>query len=231
MSEQVMIVTGGGGNIGSGLCAALTKAGARTIAVDLDPSAADAADQIACDLTDPKACRAAVDKVVQEYGGVDTLVNVAQNMVLDVPFIELTDQHMHISFDTGPIATLRMMQLCYPHFKARGGGAVINFASGAGTQGRPLAGAYAAAKEAIRGITKTAALEWGPDNIRVNAVCPLASRHPETDAFQALQQSVPLGRIGDPERDIAPLVLYLASPDCYMTGRTLHVDGGVAMWR
>jgi NAD(P)-dependent dehydrogenase (short-subunit alcohol dehydrogenase family) len=231
MSERVTIITGGGGNIGSGLCAAFANAGATPIAIDLDPSAADSAHQIVCDLTDPEACLKAVEEVVREFGRVDTLVNVAQQMILDVPFIDLTDEHMRISFDSGPVATLRMMQLCYPHFKAQGGGAIINFGSGAGTQGRLLCGAYAAAKEAIRGLTKTAALEWGPDNIRVNVVCPFASRNLQHEGIRATLARVPMGRVGDPEKDIGPLVLYLASPDCYMTGRTLHVDGGVAMFR
>jgi NAD(P)-dependent dehydrogenase (short-subunit alcohol dehydrogenase family) len=232
MSEQVMIVTGGGGNIGTGLCRALARAGAIPIAVDLNPSEADsAARQISADLTDPKACAETVREVVREFGGIDTLVNAAQGIRIEIPIMELTDEDMRFSFESGPIAMLRMMQLCYPHFKVRGGGAVINFASGVGTQGMPGGGAYAAAKEAIRGITKVAAMEWGKDNIRVNAVCPLASRDPDASWISDTLPQVPLGRIGDPEKDIGSLILYLASPDCYMTGRTLQIDGGTGTWR
>ncbi len=232
MSEHIAIVTGGGGNVGVGVCRALVKSGATVIAVDLDPSAADtAARQITCDVSDPEACDQVIADVVRDFGGVDTLVNAAQGILLNVPFTDLTDDNLRFSFETGPIATFRMMQLCYPHFKARGGGAIINFGSGAGTMGQPGGGAYAAAKEAIRGLTKVASLEWGKDNIRVNAICPLASGDPNAWWIPDSLPLVSLGRIGDPEKDIGTLVLYLASPDCYMTGRTLQIDGGAGTWR
>jgi NAD(P)-dependent dehydrogenase (short-subunit alcohol dehydrogenase family) len=241
MASQVTIITGAGGNIGTGLCRAFAKAGAAAIAVDLDPSRADAAARrIAADLTDPKACAQVVDEVTRDFGGIDTLVNAAQSIRFrrnlsdpdPIPTIETTDEDMRVSFETGPTATLRMMQLCYPHFKARGGGAIINFASGVGTEGTPGGAAYAAAKEAIRGLTKVAAVDWGKDNIRVNVVCPQAHSDPANAVWTAANLTLtPLRRIGDPEKDIGTLLLYLASPDCYMTGRTLHIDGGAGVWR
>src|SRR5262245_36659991 len=233
MNGQVAIITGGGGNIGRGVCRALAKAGATVAALDLRPAGAVAAARaIACDVTDPAACRAAVEEVVREFGGVDTLVNLAQRFRAGIPIPKLTDDDMRVSFESGPIATLRMMQLCYPHMKARGGGAIINFASGVGTQGMVGAGAYAAAKEAIRGLTKVAALEWGRENIRVNVICPVASGDPENAPWvpRALAMN-PMGRIGDPEKDIGAAVVYLAGAGSYVTGRTLHVDGGVGTWR
>ena len=111
-----------------------------------------------------------------------------------------------------------MMQLCYPHLKARGGGAIINFASGVGTQGMVGAGAYAAAKEAIRGLTKVAALEWGRENIRVNVICPVASGDPNAPWVPGALAINPMGRIGDPEADIGAAVVYLAGPGSYVTG-------------
>src|SRR5262245_40945121 len=212
MYGQVAIVTGGGGNIGRGVCRALAKAGATVVALDLDPSGAGAAARAtACDVTDPAACAAAVRDVVRDFGGIDTLVNAAQQFRAGIPLTELTDDDMRVSFESGPVATLRMMQLCHPHLKARGGGAIINFASGVGTQGMVGAGAYAAAKEAIRGLTKVAALEWGRENIRVNGICPVASGDPENAPWvpRALAMN-PMGRIGDPEKDIGAAVVYLA---------------------
>ncbi|HXK22885.1 MAG TPA: SDR family oxidoreductase [Myxococcota bacterium] len=232
LSGQVAIVTGGGGNIGGGVCRALAKAGATVVALDRNPSGADAAARrVTCDVTDPAACEAAVGDVVREFGGVDTLVNAAQRFRAGIPFVQLRDDDLRVSFESGPMATLRMMQLCYPHMKARGGGAIINFASGAGTQGMIGAGAYAAAKEAIRGLTKVAALEWGREGIRVNVICPVATADPNAAWVPDALEANPMGRIGDPEKDIGAAVVYLAGPGSYVNGRTLHVDGGIGTWR
>jgi NAD(P)-dependent dehydrogenase (short-subunit alcohol dehydrogenase family) len=183
-------------------------------------------------VTDPAACVSAVDEVVRDFGGINTLVNMAQRIVIDTDIMKLTDGDMRVSFESGPIATLRMMQLCYPHIKTRGGGAIVNFASEAGTAGLPGQGAYAAAKEAIRGITKVAALEWGHDNIRVNAICPVAwPGNPYHPLFQEAIARSPMGRIGDPETDIGSVIVFLAGPGKFITGRTLHVDGGMGTWR
>jgi NAD(P)-dependent dehydrogenase (short-subunit alcohol dehydrogenase family) len=229
----VALVAGGAGDIGRGVCRALRKDGATVVVLDIEPSGAqDATRVIECDLTDPVACRDAVDAVVRDFGGVATLVNLAQKYVTDTAVLDLTPSDLTLSFDTGPQATLRMMQLCHPHLKARGGGAIINFASGSGTSGAVRQAAYAAAKEAIRGLTKTAALEWGPDNIRVNAVCPVATGKPETKVWvDWFRKESPLRRIGDPESDIGSVVVFLAGPGSFMTGRTLHVDGGMGTFR
>jgi NAD(P)-dependent dehydrogenase (short-subunit alcohol dehydrogenase family) len=232
MDGQVAIITGGGGNIGRGVCRAMAKAGATVVALDLDPAGADAAARaIACDVTDADACARAVEEVVREFGGVDTLVNAAQQFRAGIPIQKLTDDDLRVSFESGPIATLRMMQLCHPHMKARGGGAIINFASGVGTQGMVGAAAYAAAKEAIRGLTKVAALEWGRANIRVNVICPVASDDPNAPWVSGAVAINPMGRVGDPEADIGAAVVYLAGAGSYVNGRTLHIDGGVGTWR
>src|SRR5262245_16453992 len=136
MNGNVAIVTGGGGNIGVGVCRALAKAGATVVALDLDASGASAAARaIDGDVTDPVACSSAVEEVVRNFGGVDTLVNLAQRFRRQRPVAEVTDEDMRISFESGAMASLRMMQLCYPHMKARGGGSVVDFASCAGTGG------------------------------------------------------------------------------------------------
>jgi NAD(P)-dependent dehydrogenase (short-subunit alcohol dehydrogenase family) len=234
---RVAIVTGGAGDIGRGVCRALTKADTAVVVLDVDVSQADGAAQvIECDVTDPAACAAAVDETVGAFGGIDTLVNMAQAYRTWTPLLKTTYSEVLSAFDSGPAATLRMMQLCHPHMKARGGGSIVNFASSAGTQGIPGMGAYAAAKEAIRGITKVAAQEWGPDNIRVNVICPFASSDSahrfETGAWpKGILDSIPLRRAGDPETDIGATVVFLAGPGTFITGRTLQVDGGSGSWR
>jgi NAD(P)-dependent dehydrogenase (short-subunit alcohol dehydrogenase family) len=216
------------------VCRALAKAGATVVALDLDTRRVDgAARTVHCDVTDPAQCTSAVADVVNEFGGINTLVNMAQKILVDIELTRVTDDDMRVSFESGPIASLRMMQLCYPYMKTRGGGAIVNFASEAGTAGIPGQGAYAAAKEAIRGITKVAALEWGRDNIRVNAVCPISwpTANPDHPLFREVIASSPLGRIGDPEVDIGAVVVFLAGAGRYITGRTLHVDGGHGLFR
>lgn len=231
MDSKIAILTGGAGDLGRGISKALTAAGHTVVILDLDTARAEsAAKVIKCDVTDPVACKDAVDEVVREYGGVDTLVNLAQKWS-KMTLMEVTDDEMRLVFDSGPTATLRMMQLCYPHMKARGGGSVVNFGSSAGTQGGVKGeGAYAAAKEAIRGLTKHAAVEWGPDNIRVNVVCAVATDNPGRWPATSVTR-IPMGRLGDPESDVGSLVVYLAGPGSFMTGRTLHIDGGVGTFR
>lgn len=232
MSDNIAVVTGGAGDLGRGICRALTKAGATVVVLDTETSSAESADKvIKCDVTDPASCAAAVADVVRDFGRVDTLVNLAQRWN-KLPLVDVDDAEMRLVFESGPYATLRMMQLCYPSMKARGGGAVINFGSASGTQGGVKGeGAYAGAKEAIRGLTKHAAVEWGPDNIRVNVICAVAAH--DASRFPATAVSrVPLGRIGDPEADVGGVVVFLAGPSgAYITGRTIHVDGGAGTFR
>jgi NAD(P)-dependent dehydrogenase (short-subunit alcohol dehydrogenase family) len=123
--------------------------------------------------------------------------------------------------------------------KAGGGGSIVNFGSGSGTGGQKSFGAYAGAKEAIRGMSKVAALEWGIDNIRVNVVCPFANSDGVAgwseafpDVYNKIVKGIPLRRIGDTHADIGAMVAFLVSPDAsYLTAQTIHVDGGMGTFR
>lgn len=140
--------------------------------------------------------------------------------------LELSVQQLQRNLDMGPIAYLRTMQACYPFLKASGHGRVINFASLAGVTGLSPYGPYNMAKEAVRALTRTAAREWGKDNITVNNVMPVA------DTWGAAAANLPppenaLARYGSPEEDIAPVVMFLASEDArFLTGYSLTPDGG-----
>ena len=131
------------------------------------------------------------------------------------------------------------MKAAYPHFKNQGKGSIVNFGSGAGASGLALFATYGAAKEAIRGLTKVASTEWGPDGIRVNTICPAAMTEgmatwfeAQPEAANAMAEAVPLRRIGDPVADIGPTVAFLISDDSrYVTGHTLFVDGGTGTFR
>ena len=125
------------------------------------------------------------------------------------------------------------MRVCHPYLC--GGGVVINLATAAALRHDPIGfGCYAAVKEAIRSLTRAAAVEWGPEGIRVLAILPLA-QSPGMDAWQAAvpeeyeayAAQVPMGRIGDCEKDIGRVVAFLCGPDAsYVTGTTLMLDGG-----
>lgn len=182
---------------------------------------------VPCDVSDAEQVKLAVEKVAAAYGGVDVLVNVAFDpSVVHSPVLELSVQQLQRNLDMGPIAYLRTMQACYPFLKASGHGRVINFASLAGVTGLSPYGPYNMAKEAVRALTRTAAREWGKDNITVNNVMPVA------DTWGAAAANLPppenaLARYGSPEEDIAPVVMFLASEDArFLTGYSLTPDGG-----
>ncbi len=115
-----------------------------------------------------------VDLTISTFGGVDILVNNARASSPDVSVLGLADEDMDLTFRSGALGTLYAMQACHPHLKARGGGAIINFGSSTALAGDPGFAAYVMTKEAIRGLSRIAAKEWGPDGIRVNVICPAA---------------------------------------------------------
>ncbi len=232
MDGYVAIITGGAGDLGRGISKALKKAGVTVVVLDIDTARAESADKvIQCDVADRGAAAAAVEEVVADYGRIDILVNMAQAWG-KFALIDVTDEEMTRVWETGPAATLRMMQLCYPHMKAVGGGTIVNAGSSAGTQGGVQGeGVYAGAKEAIRGITKHAAAEWGPDGIRVNVICPVATDNPGRFP-EGVADRIPLRRMGNPETDVGGTVVFLASPaGSFITGRTVMIDGGIGMFR
>jgi len=247
LSGKVVIVTGGGRGVGRGIALALAKAGAAVAVLELDPdTGARTAAEIAaaggrafaqqCDVKDADDCAAGVAATVEAFGGLDVLVNNAQQVRPFVRFEDTTDADMTACWESGPLATFRLMQLAMPHLRARGGGTIVNFGSGAGTEGMPGFAPYAAAKEATRGLTKVAAREWGRHNVRVNVLCPYAASEHWHSLSEEEQEGrlrgVPLRRMGDPEADVGGVVVFLASDaGSYVTGQTIMVDGGTAGFR
>ncbi|MFC8872185.1 SDR family NAD(P)-dependent oxidoreductase [Streptomyces sp. NPDC057148] len=175
---------------------------------------------------------------VDRFGSVDVLVNNA-SVSRQKPFEDQTDDDWNLAMDTGLYATRNFMLAALPELKKTGNASVVNFGSGAGLNGQPNQASYAAAKEAIRGLSRVAANEWARHDIRVNVVCPMAltagvaawaEARPEQYAQSAA--SVPLGRFGDPDRDVAPIVGFLASDGArYMTGQTVMADHGAVKLR
>jgi NAD(P)-dependent dehydrogenase (short-subunit alcohol dehydrogenase family) len=149
-------------------------------------------------------------------------------------FLDVGEEQLLKQLSSGLFATIHFMQACYPYLK-QNRGKVINFASGAGQRGAIAFTAYAAAKEAIRGISRVAAREWGPDKINVNVLSPTSMTEGLTESakdptVQAALSNVPLGMPGQPIDEVAPVALFLATDaSAYITGHTINVDGGNLM--
>lgn len=240
LEGKVAIITGGASGIGGAMTRSFIKRGANVVSVDLDADAgaalaAEFGDSVACltgDVSDPSMPRLAVAKAVELFGKVDAVVNNA-HATRKAPFEETTQAMWDLSFNTGLWATRDFMLAAHEELK-KTHGSVVNFGSGAGLSGNVNEASYAAAKEAIRGLSRVVANEWAVDEIRVNVVCPMAMtggveqwREAYPEAYASAESRVPLGRFGDPETDVAPIVAFLCSDDSrYMTGQTLMADGG-----
>jgi NAD(P)-dependent dehydrogenase (short-subunit alcohol dehydrogenase family) len=175
-----------------------------------------------------------IDKTIAEFGRIDVLINNAQASASGVKLADHTTEQFNLALYSGLYSAFYYMKACYPYLKETKG-SVINFASGAGLFGNFGQSAYAAAKEGIRGLTRVAATEWGPDGINANVVCPLAwtsmlegwaEANPE--AFKANVHMPPMGHYGNSELEIGRVCVQLASPDFkYMSGETLTLEGGM----
>jgi len=244
LDGKVAIVSAAGQGVGRGVAVALARAGARVVAsgrtvakchavVDEITAAGGTAIAAECDVTVDGHIDACVERALAEFGAIDVLVNAADDQRL-VPFLDITDDDLLANFRTGVIGTVRFTQAVVPYMEARGGGAIVNVASGAGLLAMPGMGPYSAVKEAVRSLTRTAAVELGPLGIRVNVICPWAwapsfeewAEH-EPDEFRGALARTPLGRVGDPVDDVGEGVVFLCSDQSrYVTGTTLMLDGG-----
>ncbi len=177
-----------------------------------------------------------IDQTIKKFGRIDVLINNAQASASGVSLADHTTDQFNLALYSGLYSAFYYMKSCYPHLKETKG-SVINFASGAGLFGNKGQSSYAAAKEGIRGLSRVAATEWGPDGINVNVVCPLAwtsqleqFKENYPDAFNANVHMPPMGRYGNSELDIGRACVQLASPDFkYLSGETLTFEGGMGL--
>lgn len=247
LSGKVALVTGAGQGVGQGIALALAAAGAkvavtgRTLA-KLETTCGLIAERggdalaIAGNVKDAASLADMVAQAVTHFGGLDILVNNAQE-VPNGKLLDVSDEAFLAGFESGPLASFRLMKLAHPHMVARGGGVIINLASSAGIRWDMTGyGAYGAVKQATRVLTRAAAAEWGRQGIRVLTIAPhaespglkwwIANNPEEAEAFF---RTIPLGRIGKLEEDIGRAVAALCSSDmAYLTGATIPLDGGQA---
>ncbi|GAA0437598.1 3-oxoacyl-[acyl-carrier-protein] reductase [Lentibacillus halophilus] len=243
LQDKVAIITGGAGGIGQGMATAFVKEGAKVVIVDLNEEAGQEAIKhlqqhqqestfIQANLAEHDKLESIVEQVVDKYGKLDILVNNA-HASKNKPFLETTQKDLDLSFDTGFYPTFYLMQAAIPHLQETKG-KIINFASGAGIEGHANQAAYAAAKEAIRAITRVTANEFGKDGINVNLIAPIANSpgvqqwaKEQPEYYQDVLENIPLRRFGELEEDIGRAAVFLASDDSnYITGQTINVDGG-----
>jgi NAD(P)-dependent dehydrogenase (short-subunit alcohol dehydrogenase family) len=245
LDGNVTIITGGGKGIGFGLAQAFAEEGSDLVITGRTESRLLNAKQaleakygvqvlpVVADGADEEAIKNVVAKAIEKFGKITTLINNAQVSKSGTPLVEHSKEDFDLAIYSGLYAAFFYMRECFPYLK-ESKGSVINFASGAGLFGKLGQASYAAAKEGIRGMSRVAAAEWGPDGVRVNVVCPLAMtesleqwRENFPDLFEKTIQGIPLGRFADPKEDIGRVCVFLASEDAhYVTGETITLQGG-----
>ena len=249
LAGRVALVTGAGQGVGQGLALALAAEGVSIAAlgrtaVKLEETCrlvrerGAEAEPFECDVAETESIPAPVARVVERFGRLDILVNNAFAGAYG-PLLELSDRAFRRGFETGPFAAFAFMKAAHPHLRASGDGSIVNLVTSAMVRWDPTTyGAYAAAKQGLRSLSRTAAVEWAADGIRVNAIAPHAlspglqwwtEQNPEEAAeFVA---TIPMRRIGDCEQDIGRAVVALVGPDLrYLTGATVPLDGGQAFF-
>ena len=241
LTGRKALVTGAADGIGKGVARRLARDGTYVVIADFDetlgPATAAAivseggqAMFLSVDVTD----KTSVLDMMQAVGPIDILINNAWRGQGVGRIENKTDAQFDTSLRMGLYACQWTMQAALPHMKQQGWGRIINMASLNGVNAHMGSADYNVSKEALRALTRTAAREWAPYGVCCNVVCPAALSESarrimaqQPGMIETISAANPMGRMGDPERDIGGVCAFLASDDAaYLTGNTLFVDGG-----
>lgn len=246
LQDKVAIVTGGAKGLGYGISRRMAREGASLLITGRDGAATEkvakeirdefgtGAVGISADMGEKDEVVGMVDRAVSEFGGLDTLVLNASLLSPNILLEQKTDEMLDRTLKIGTWGTWWAMKAAFPHMKARGGGSIVNFYSIDAQTGAWLHSDYNMNKGAILGLTRSAAVEWGRFNIRTNAIAPTGMGQVFADLVDKVPgfldmatASNPLKRAGDPENDIGPVVVFLASElSRFVNGELINVDGG-----
>ena len=238
-----VIVTGGAGGIGAAAVQALVERGARVACTvhEVAPDVPDGVTTATCDIASKASVDEVVDGLVAGLGGLDALIHAA-GIHGSAAAADLSEAEWDRMFALNGKGTLFTNQAAFRHLRD-GGGSIVNMGSVEGVRGTAGNAAYAASRGAVMAWTRSVALEWARHGVRVNCVAPVVETrlfHRIRDALDpasqaamdaGLAQAIPLGgKMGDPARDLAPVLAFLVSDDsCFITGQTIAVDGGFMM--
>ena len=248
--HRVVIVTGGGGGIGAKTVLALADRGVRVLAVDRDEtrldeaaaSAREAPGEVvvrAADVSHSSETKAAISEATDRWGRLDGYFN---NAAIEGP-IQLIGEYREEDFDRVFAINVKGVWLgikhALPALRASGGGSIVNMASSAGLMGWPRLAPYVGAKHAVIGLTRALAMEGTADDVRVNAICPGPTDTPmiwsigevvapgdPAKARQLQEDTIPLGRLGEPQEIAALATWLLLDAPAFLTGAVIPVDGG-----
>lgn len=243
---KVVIITGGGRGIGRGISNAFAEEGANLVITGRTLATLEKAKQeieqeygvqvlaVSADGGNEEAVAQVIAKTAEAFGRIDAVINNAQTIISQTPLEEHTEESFMINFRTGPLAAFFYMKHALPYLK-ESKGSIVNFGSGGGQNGLVDFAAYNTSKEAMRGLSRTAANEWGKYGINVNVVCPIVEtpgmkewekKYPEIYQSQVIEKT-PMRRVGDAQKDIGRICVFLTLEDAkYLTGQTINADGG-----
>lgn len=244
LTNKVAIVTGAGGGFGEGIAALYVQEGAKVVIADIREDAANAvaarlganASAFVCDVSKGDSVKALIAHAVKTFGIPDIVVNNAGVTHVNKPMLDVTEAEFDRVYSINVKSIFNMAHAVVPLMRQNGGGVILNVGSVAGIRPRPGLTWYNGSKAAVNILSKSMAVELGPDKIRVNAICPVMGETGMFTQFMGLPDtpenrakflgSIPLGRFAQPS-DVAAAALFLASNEAdFFTGVELPVDGG-----